>query len=107
MVWCHKNCLQRNSETDNRTSVDISLKVYLLNQEKNTKNYHYPFLFDHDFCPRDIKDMALKELYDAVAATKESLIAKKKNLNHFEIKEGQRRIIANVFLFQAMEEMPP
>ncbi len=40
----------------------------------------------------------MKELFDAISATKESLTAKKKNPNHFEIKKKdncQRVIIPN------------
>jgi hypothetical protein len=67
------------------------LKGSLLNEEKNIKIHRCPFLFDHLICPRDAKDMAMKELCDAIAATRESLIAKKKNPNHFQMKQRTKK----------------
>ncbi len=62
-----------------------------MNEENNIKSHRYPFLFDQFICPRDDKDMAVKELYDAIAATRESLIAKKKNPNHFQMKQRTKK----------------
>jgi hypothetical protein len=67
------------------------LKGYLLNEEKNIKCHRYSFLFDHFICPRDAKDMAVKELCGAIAVTSESLIPKKKNPNHFQIKRRTKK----------------
>jgi IS605 OrfB family transposase len=73
------------------------LKNYLLNEEKNIKSSLYPFVYDHSLCPRDAKDMAVKELCDAIAATKESLIAKHKNPNRFEIKRRTKKDVCQRF----------
>ncbi len=62
------------------------LKPYLLNQGKNTKRHLYSFIFDHDICPIDAKDIVVKELCDTIAATRESFIAKKKSPNYFQMK---------------------
>lgn len=67
------------------------LKGYHLNQEKNVKSHLYPFVYDHALCPIDAKDMAMKELCDAIAATRESLIAKKRNQSRFQMKRRAKK----------------
>ncbi len=67
------------------------LKMYLLNKEENKNASKYPWLFDKDLCPYDAKVSAVHELCSAIATTKESLKAKKKNPNKFEMKKRSKK----------------
>lgn len=69
----------------------FSLRNYLLNKEKNKRSEKYPFVFDHKLCPRHAKAEAIRELCDAIATTKESLIAKHKNPIHFQMKRRTKK----------------
>jgi hypothetical protein len=64
----------------------FSLRNYLLNEEINERSNCYPFLFDHKLCSSLAKIEAVRELCDAIAATKEFLIAKKRNPANLQMK---------------------
>ena len=67
------------------------LKMYLLNQQKNTDAHKYPWLFDNGICPCDAKISAVHELCSAIAATKESIKARGMNPNNFTMKKRKKK----------------
>ncbi len=67
------------------------LKMYLLNNTKNTDAHTYPWLFDNNLCPCDAKVAAVHELCSAIATSKESLKAKKMNPNNFVMKKREKK----------------
>jgi hypothetical protein len=70
--------------TGNKASF-TKLKKNILNKSNNPESERYPWLFNHEEVPRDAKDMAIHELCASIAATKESLKAKKQKVK-FEMK---------------------
>lgn len=62
-----------------------------MNASKNDRSHLYPFVFDNGIYPRDSKDNVIRELCSAIATTKESLKAKGKNPNGFEMKKRTRK----------------
>ena len=77
-----------------------SLKKKFLTKNLNPEANQYPWVFNN-YVPRDCRDMAIQELCSAIATTKESLEAKGKDPNLFEMKyrskkdKSQRFMIPN------------
>jgi IS605 OrfB family transposase len=65
--------------------------MFLLNEKKNTEGKkEYEWFFKKNLCPYDLKASSVFEVFASIASTKESLKAKGKNENQFEMKYRTR-----------------